>query len=220
MNGLGLLPKTEELIIPLNPDLDRHSEMFYIIGVNHLVQSLAGGTTPTPENLHYASFLNNAILRLKPTLIAEEESRETLKGRNSIAEALALRFGTAHALCDPETESRRAIGYRGIRELKQRIRKKHRGILESECELRATAVEIGQEFSKREDYWISSIRGTNISTTIFICGDAHVDGFRRRLSERGIPSEVLARGLGMTDEQRKLIVEANLILKQDPNIDV
>lgn len=195
-------------------------QMFYIIGVNHLVQSLAAGAAPTPGNLQYASCLNEAITKLVPTLIAEEESRETLRGRDSIAEALALRFGVAHSLCDPESAERQAIGYRDIKELKQRIRKKCRGIPEDECELRATAIEIGQEFGKREDYWLDSIRGKDISTAIFVCGDAHVDGFRKRLSERGIPSEVLAREIGMTEEQRELIADANLILKKDPSVDV
>jgi hypothetical protein len=195
-------------------------EMFYIIGVNHLVQSLEGGSMPTAENLHYASCLKGAIVTLKPTLIAEEESRETLRERNSIAQALALKFEVEHVLCDPEKAGRQAIGYRCIRELKQRIRQKDRSILDHEREVRATAIEIAREFGKREEYWLTLIAGRDLSTTIFVCGDAHVDGFRNRLSERGIPSEVLARGIGMSDEQRKLIAEANLLLKKEPNIDV
>jgi hypothetical protein len=193
--------------------------MFYLIGVNHLVQSLKGGATPTPENLYYASCLAEAIVRLKPTLVAEEESRESLRGRISIAEALALNR-VDHVLCDPEKRERKAIGYRCFWDLQARIYQEDRGISDQECEVRATAIEIAREFGKREDYWLVSTKGRDLSTTIFVCGDAHVDGFRKRLSDRGIPSEVLARGVGMTPEQRELITEANLLLTREPNIDV
>ena|ERR1039458_9153311 len=193
--------------------------MFYLIGVNHLVQSLEGEATPTPENLSYASCLDEAIVKLKPTLIAEEQSRESLRGRISIAEALA-RNRVDHVLCDPEKRERKAIAYRCLRDLQARIYQESRDISDQECEVRATAIEIAREFGKREDYWLASIKGRNLSTTIFVCGDAHVDGFRKRLSDRGIPSEVLARGVGMTNKQRELITEANLLLKRDPNIDV
>ena len=194
--------------------------MFYIIGVNHLVQSLKGGAKPTPENLSYASCLDEAIVRLKPTLVAEEESRETLRGRSSIAEGLALKFHVEHVLCDPEKAERYAIGYRCFTELKTRIYQEDQGILDHECEVRATAIEIAREFGKREDYWLKSISGSDLSRTIFVCGDAHVDGFCKRLSGRGIHSEVLARGIGMTNEQCELIAEANLLLKAEPGIDV
>ena len=194
--------------------------MFYIIGVDHLFQLLAGGATPTPHHLSYANSLNDALFRLKPTLVAEEESRETLRGRSSIAESLALKFHVEHALCDPEKAQRQAVGYRCLSELQTRIYREEQGILDHECEVRATAIEIAREFGKREDYWLDSIKGRDLSKTIFVCGDAHVDGFCKRLSERGIQSEVLVRGIGMTNDQRELIAEAKLLLKAEPGIDV
>ena len=200
-------------------EIDR-DDMFHIIGVNHLFQSLKSGETPTPNHLFYTNCLNQAIVRLKPTLVAEEESRETLRGRTSIAEALALNFGVDHVLCDPEKARRKIIGYRGFSELKKRIDKQNRNISDRECEVRATAIEMTREFSKREDYWLDAIKEKDLSTTIFVCGDAHIDGFRRRLSDRGIQSEVLTREVGMNDEQRALIAEANLVLKANPDIDV
>jgi hypothetical protein len=193
--------------------------MFYIIGVNHLVQSLSVGATPTPENLSYTSCLNDAIVRLKPTLIAEEESRESLGERISIAEALA-RNRVDHILCDPEERERKAIGYRCLGDLQSRIYQENQGISDHECEVRATAIEIAREFGKREDYWLTAMEDRDLSITIFVCGDVHVDGFRKRLSGRGISSDVLARGLGMTDAQRELIAEAKFILERDPGIEV
>jgi len=83
-----------------------------------------------------------------------------------------------HVLCDPEKRERKAIGYRCFWDLQARIYQEDRGISDQECEVRATAIEIAREFGKREDYWLVSTKGRDLSTTIFVCGDAHVDGFR------------------------------------------
>ena len=194
--------------------------MFYIIGVNHRFQSLKAGETPTPEHLFYQNTLSDVIVTRKPTLVAEEESRETLRGRTSIAEGLANKLQVEHVLCDPNKTQRQSIGYRCLVDLQTKIYQENQDISDHDCEVRATAIETAREFGKREDYWLKSIEGRNLSKVIFVCGAAHIDGLRKRLSERGVQSEVIVRAIGITREQQELIAEAELLLKEDPNIDV
>jgi hypothetical protein len=195
--------------------------MFHLIGVNHSVTSVKNGTTPTTDQLSYANCLKDAITSLKPTLVAEEQHRDWLKRRNSITAAVALACNNVRCvLCDSGRTRRTELGYRGLEELQASLKKVCPNLSDSENEVNATAIEIAREYGKREDDWLNSISRENTSTTIFICGDAHIDGFRMRLFDRGIQSEVIERELGMTDEQRKLFAAARLVLLANPSIDV
>ena len=89
-----------------------------------------------------------------------------------------------------------------------------------DIKVRAKAIEIAREFRKREEYWLDSIKAKDISTTVFVCGDAHVCSFRGLLLERGIPSEIFSRGIGMDEEMKKLIVDARGYLWDNPDADV
>jgi|HubBroStandDraft_5_1064220.scaffolds.fasta_scaffold184391_1 hypothetical protein len=194
--------------------------MFHLIGVNHKVSYLESGLTPTTEQVLFANCLKNAIATLKPTLIAEEQNQEWLKGKSSITVALALASNVRVLLCDPGKCERRTMGYRASYDLQSSLRKAFPRLSASEIEIRAEAIEVAREYGKREEYWLNAISGEDVTTTIFICGDAHIDGFRNRLLDRGIPSEVIARELGMTDEQRKTFAKVKCILSRNPSIDL
>jgi hypothetical protein len=194
--------------------------MFHLIGVNHKVSYLESGLTPTTEHLLFANCLKDAIAKLKPTLIAEEQNQEWLKGRSSITVALALASKVPVLLCDPGKGERKTMGYRDSYDLQSSLRKAFPRLSVSEIEIRAEAIEVAREYGKREEYWLKSIRGENVTTTIFICGDAHIDGLRERLLDRGIRSKVIERELGMTDEQRKTFAKIKCILSKNPSIDV
>jgi hypothetical protein len=168
----------------------------------------------------FANCLNDAIARLKPTLIAEEQNQEWLKGKTSITVALARASMVPVLLCDPGKCERRTMGYRDSYELQNSLRKAFPRFSASEIEIRAEAIEVAREYGKREEFWIKSIVGENTTTTIFICGDAHIDKFRERLLDRWIPSEVIARELGMTEEQRNTFAKVKCILAGNPSIDV
>ena len=194
--------------------------MFHIIGVEHSVQEF--GKKITEGNLAFANCLEQAIRALQPTLVAEEHSIEALGRRYSITCAVACKFGVAHAFCDPPEEQRKIIGHRCYEALKEKVKNADSlNVLSPyDIKVRAKAIEIAREFRKREEYWLDSIKTKDISVTVFVCGDAHVCSFRKLLMERGIPSEVHSRGIGMNEALRKLIADAMDYLRDNPNADV
>lgn len=194
--------------------------MFHIIGVEHSVQEFR--TKITEGNLAFATCLERAIRAFRPTLIAEEHSLEALGMRYSITCAIACKFGIEHAFCDPLQERRKIIGYRCVESLKEMVKNSDslKVLSPYDIEVRATAIEIAREFRKREEFWLNSIKTKNLSTTLFICGDAHVCSFSGLLSDRGIPSEIHSRGIGMNEKLKKLIADARDYLRDNPNADV
>jgi hypothetical protein len=155
-------------------------------------------------------------------LVAEEHSIEALRRGYSITCAIACKFGLEHAFCDPPKEQRKIIGYRCIESLKEKVKNSDslKVLSPYDIEVRATAIEIAREFRKREEFWLNSIKTKDLSTTLFVCGDAHVCSFRRLLLDRGIPSEIHSRGIGMNEKLRKLIADARDYLRDNPNADV
>jgi len=194
--------------------------MFHMIGVDHRVQECRRNKI-TADNLTFANCLKEAIRTLRPTLVAEEHSVEALRGAISIACAIACSSGVQHAFCDPPTEWRNKH-YRNEELLKTKVRDAYSSKALScyDVKVRAKAIEIAREFRKREEYWLDSIRTKDISTTVFVCGDAHVCSFRKLLMERGISCEVHARGIGMDAASETLISDARDYLRDNPDTDV
>jgi hypothetical protein len=194
--------------------------MVHIIGVEHSVQEFR--TKITEGNLAFATCLEKAIQELRPTLLAEEHSIEALGRRYSIACAIACKYSLEHAFCDPTTKRKEFIGYRDIEYLKEKVRKSDslKNLSEYDIKVRAHAIQISREYRKREEFWLNSIQTRDLSTTLFVCGDAHVCSFRKLLLNRGIPSEEYSRGIGMNEELRKLITDAKDYLRDNPNVDI
>jgi hypothetical protein len=191
-----------------------------MIGVEHSVQEFRRKITD--GNLAFANCLEQAIRAHRPTLIAEEHSIEALGTRYSITCAVACKFRIEHVFCDPPEEQRRIIGHRCYEALKEKIKNLDIANVLSphDIKVRAKAIEIAREFRKREEYWLDSIKTKDMSTTVFVCGDAHVCSFRGLLLERGIPSEIYSRGIGMNEEMKKLIADAREYLRDNPDTDV
>jgi hypothetical protein len=194
--------------------------MFHLIGVDHRVQECRRNKI-TADNLTFANCLKEAIRTLRPTLVAEEHSVEALRGAISITCAIACSSGVQHAFCDPPAEWRDKH-YRGEELLKTKVRDadSSKALSCYDVKVRAKAIEIAREFRKREEYWLDSIKTKDISTTVFVCGDAHVCSFRGLLLERGISSDVFSREIGVNEEMRKLIADAREYIRDNPDADV
>ena len=194
--------------------------IFYLIGVEHSVQEFR--TRITAGNLAFATCLEQAIRAFRPTLIAEEHSLEALRERYSIACATACKYDIKHAFCDPNKKQKQVLRYRDIDYLKDKVRESDslNALSPYEIKVRAHAIQIAREFRKREEFWLDSIKTKDLRTTLFICGDAHVCGFRKLLLDRGIPSEVHSRGIGMNEELRRLMADAREFLRNNPDADV
>jgi hypothetical protein len=193
--------------------------IFYLIGVEHSVQEFRNGKI-TEGNLAFANCLEQAISTFRPTFIAEEHSLEALGTAKSIANAIAYKHGLEHAFCDPTTKQKEVLGYRDLECLKEKVRKSDSLLLPDDIAVRANAIQIAREFRKREEFWLDSIKAKDFSRTLFICGDAHVCGFRKLLLDRGIPSEVHSRGIGMDKKVKKLMADAEEYLRDNPDADV
>lgn len=141
--------------------------------------------------------------------------------RNSLTCAIACKYGLEHAFCDPTTKQKEVLGYRDIDCLKDRVKKSDslNVLLPYDIAVRAHAIQIAREFRKREEFWLDSIKTRDLSTTLFVCGDAHVCSFRKLLLDRGIPSEVHSRGIGMDEKLRRLMADARDYLRDNPDAD-
>jgi hypothetical protein len=198
--------------------------MFHIAGVDHGLQSLdprllQRNVTPRAQ-LEFAGWLDDKIARLNPTLLAEEQHIDWLGSRVSIPQTLASKAQIDHVFCDPGRKERQKLQYRDLEFLKQRLQMCLPDLSNRDLEVRATAIEIAREFPKREEFWLASLQSHDVSRAVFVCGDAHVEGFRQRLANCGWQSEVLVRGFGMKEYDRQLLSEAQLLLSTEPLLDV
>jgi hypothetical protein len=195
--------------------------MFHVIGVEHLAQSIfPKHNYVSPSAMMLAQSVQSGILQFHPTLIAEELHVDWLRKRVSLAQALAHGAGVPHAFCDAGKAERRRLQYRGLACLKRLVRRNCPALSAREQKARAFAIEIAREFPKREEYWIEVLKRHDVSSTIFICGEAHVDGFIERLRASGFEAQVFQRGVGVRPSDYQVIADAKAMLTVEPQMDV
>jgi hypothetical protein len=137
--------------------------MVYLIGVNHFAQFDA----PTvrivrEESLGFKAHVLAIIQKYKISLLAEEFSEEAkVKWHvsESTLEELGKTEGIEHRFCDPSS-----------------IEKKKCGIEKDDDD-------------KREQFWLSRIKGCGNRNVLFVCGGRHVESFRKKLSAAGFAVE-------------------------------
>ena len=131
-------------------------------------------------------------------LIAEELSEEAMQRcgvKESIGQKVAQEFGIEHRFCDPTSEERESLGIPSEAELKERL---GLGRLLNDAELRRLDEEKEKYWPIRERFWLDRIRNALGQVVLFICGDSHVDSFRRLLQSEGVEVKVLSRHWGGT----------------------
>ena len=176
-----------------------HRALVALIGLNHDAQARPVGTGFTAAQGEFLSSLRRAVSQVRPALIAEEDSRWALRTRRriSIAEQVARRSRIEHRFCDPDEQERQAIGYKGGDRLELDLWMHNaEGLPDDEVFLRARAIEIGRYFPIRERFWLSRLGDLHGARIVFICGDAHVDGFGALLRRKGAKVLELGRGIG------------------------
>lgn len=155
--------------------------------------------------------------------VAEEYSEEAEKDskRLTLTPRVAVENGAKHRFCDPTKEERKLIGYNiGQRELHLHISMHNPdwNISNDEARRKSWALDIGKYFERRERFWLDKIADLKEKTVVFVCGDAHVDTFGKRLEAAGWQVHVAARGIGVTNEDRSNVAEGLLYLKEHPEI--
>lgn len=176
--------------------------MVHLIGLNHDAQALATGGEMTRDQHVFAECLRETVEKVRPALIAEEDSEEALciRGRASIAKEIAVELGIEHRFCDPSPAQRQAMGYRDGQALELDLFFNSDGLSSHEIGVRARAIEIACSFPIRERFWLEKLGDDRHETVVFVCGDLHVDSFGALLAGEGVPWQEVRRGIGRKAE--------------------
>lgn len=195
----------------------------HLIGVNHTTaQSSPDGTPQTEDQKCYVAALTKTIIDVDAEYVAEEYSKEAEQQNNrlSLTPKIAGENGAIHRFCDPTQAERRHIRYLGHQELQVMIwmNDSNWNISNEEAEAKAWALSIGKYFERRECFWLQKIADIKDKRVIFVCGDAHVDTFGRLLTADGWQVNIAARGIGITDDDRRRVAAGVQYLKDHPEI--
>jgi len=160
----------------------------YIIGTSHPYQIADCDFAPADVGA-YRNLLQEACSRHNIRAIAEEMSREGLKGGTSLAEDLCQQLGLRYRACDPDSEEREQLGI--WNEGLVRIRALQEGWDNATFN---DAIRI--EYRKREEYWLQQLQALDVWPVLFICGANHAASFQQLLSESNVETKVLAQDWG------------------------
>jgi hypothetical protein len=185
--------------------------MFHLIGVNHNVQRYAPGAKLDAHQVVLEQCLNAAIKECRPTLIAVEESEDTLKEKRkgdyvvyeSIPRNVARRHTIKSMLCEPSNDWKDQHGYMDELTLHRELFTSGllRDIPSNQEKAAVTAVNMTLFFSLREEYWLNQFKNYFQSNVIFILGENHIDSFSSRLQDAGVQVSIFCRGIGVNATQ-------------------
>lgn len=174
------------------------------------------------DQKNYVESLAKAIRDVGAEYVADEysEEAEQMTKRLSLTPKVASDNGAKHRFCDPTQNQRTQIRYLGHQELHQKIwmYDANWNISNEEAEAKAWALAIGKYFERRERFWLQEIADIKDKRVIFVCGDAHVDTFSKLLEAAGWEAQVAARGIGITDEDRRKVEAGLQYLNDHPEI--
>jgi hypothetical protein len=197
--------------------------VIHLIGVSHThAQSSPSGKPETAIQRNYVDTLAKIIRDVRAEYVAEEYSEEAEKEskRLSLTPRVAGENNAQHRFCDPTQKEREQIGYVGQQELHLHISMHDDdwNISNDEARRKSWALDIGKYFERREHFWLGKIVDLKEKTVVFVCGDAHVDTFGQLLKAADWQVHVAARGIGITDEDRRNVAEGLQYLKEHPEI--
>ena len=182
--------------------------MFYLIGVEHGVQSVPVKGVEIPNHTEYRACLEQAIHTYKPAVVGEEYNKDAFARAEFVnrgpqeyfTRKIAEKAGVKHALCDPDLKTRMAIGYQSPLCWSPLIDNLSEPLPDSEHDLLCRGLEIIFDIPIREQYWLNQLKPFLEKDIIFVCGDAHVESLGELLASKNILSNVIKRKIGMTPE--------------------
>jgi len=162
----------------------------FIIGVNHNIQYVFEGKSPSTES--FKQYLVAEITKHSISLIAEELSIEAInrnKAIDSIAHVTALSIGIKHLYADPDLKARESLGIPSEKQIREEL---GLGRILSHGQLACLDEAKSKYYPIREKYWLSQIKDQNCSKVLFLCGDSHVESFASLCSNKGHHVDVLS----------------------------
>jgi hypothetical protein len=145
--------------------------MIYLVGVDHQIQYRGSNMTPEREEATRAfkEFIVAKSKQLNVSLIAEEFNEDVVK-RNHASSVTLM-----------EVASQLGIDHRFSDPTVQQ--RKDLGI--------------GKDLDRREEFWITSLKDALNRDIIFVCGAAHLNTFRKKLTAKGLEAEILPEQFGI-----------------------
>ena len=197
--------------------------MLHIIGIDHGVQSRGADEGETEAQQTFSRLITQSIQDVHPIFVAEEDSEEHLLDTKkvSIAEQVAHSAGIDHRFCDPNRAERKSIGYLRSDEILMRHKARLGFNLSLEqASLKASAIEVGQYFPRREQFWLQRLEGCREEDAAFICGDGHIESgsFTTLLESERIPYKILHRGIGLSEDEHERIQRVIEYLRAHPEL--
>jgi hypothetical protein len=195
--------------------------MIHLIGVAHKEQASSSGVPETEAQERYADVLQRTMVAVRPRLVAEEYSTEAEEEykRRSIGRPIATALGIEHRFCDATKAERKQIGYVGTQELHLMIsmHDPNWNISNEEAEAKAWAICIGRYFVIREKFWLDKIRDVADQDVVCVVGDGHVESFTKLLTDEGVKSQLVERGIGLTAENTFRMEKGLRYLREHPD---
>lgn len=132
-----------------------------------------------------SSKLNELVNKFPIDFVGEEFSTEALNSPedSTIPQKIAKQFNIRHSLCDPNTTTRKKIGYPTQSELRSRFGIKSAIVGTKEYETRKNYEK--KFYYIREKYWLDQINKVSVKNIIFICGNEHTENFTALLIKNG-----------------------------------
>jgi len=193
------------------------TSMFYLIGVAHRVQKFDDWDTLNEGQSELAEAIRNSVHRCSPRVIAEEHSLEALGKSQSIAKRLANEYKLEHRFCDPPTEQRKQMGYKGRDQLEFEIFTNSWDVPPRDVICgRAGAIEMAVYFPMRERYWFQCLSDVLSQDVLFICGQAHIASFSQLLKSEKVDVTVAVERIGVNAEDDHLMTLARDYLVAHP----
>src|SRR6266480_869398 len=179
--------------------------MFYLIGVEHSVQSIPVTRVETSNHTEYRVCLERAIHTYKPAVVGEEYNNDAFaraefvkrETQEFFTRKIAEKAGVKHVLCDPDLKTRMAIGHQSMLCWPQLVAELREPVPDSEQDLLCKGLEIVKDMPIREKYWLSQLKPFLEKDIIFVCGDGHVESFAELLGSQKLLSKVVKRKIGM-----------------------
>lgn len=193
----------------------------YLIGVNHEAQSSTDGIPQTDIQKEYVEVLKRVIREVGAECVAEEYSTETEERtkRFSLTSKVALENGAEHRFCDPHEDRRNQIRYLEQAHLHLKIVMRDGwNISNDEARAKSWALALGKYFERRELVWLEKIADIKDKRVIFVRGDAHVEGFIKRLEDAGWEVDVAARDIGTTEALQQDVALGLAYLSDHPEV--
>ena len=138
----------------------------------------------------FRAYVRNAIDQNDLEVIAEECNEEIEKDRGkSICRGIAIHRTPAlpYVACEPNREERKALGIPNSNPPNNQM--PIAGIHADTENCRDA--ELLRYFPAREKYWLEQLRRITIRSVLLVVGANHVSTFTCRLTENGIPAEVI-----------------------------